>query len=158
MVEFGVMVVEKCVFVEKKFNQFIVKNCQDVKDGIVMLWIEKDIVVVCVGIKKKWKDFKMLKGKSYLMLVGDKVEEKVQVEFFIFQVQFKMFEQYISVNDVISKQCQDFWQIENQFIVLQEVVGCCQFMVQEKFLLVYKEEMFEYKWQLVDLGDKVVRQ
>ncbi|CAI4221179.1 unnamed protein product [Auanema sp. JU1783] len=158
MVESGATAAEKRALAEKKLNQLIAKNRQDAKDGIATLWTEKDIAAARAGIKKKWKDPKTPKGKSYSTPAGDKAEEKAQAELLTLQAQLKTLEQHTSVNDVISKQRQDLWQTENQFTVLQEAAGRRQLTAQEKSLLAHKEETLEYKRQLADLGDKVARQ
>lgn len=161
LLDAGLKPAEKRARAQEEFNKLVAKNKQDATDGIATRWTDSDIAKIRAGIDEKYKDRKTPKtpkGRQYTTPAGNKAEEGAQAELLTLQAQLKTLQQHTDVNDVLSKQRRDLWQTENQYAVLQEAAGRRQLSTQEKSLLAHKNETLEYKRQLADLGDKVVRQ
>ncbi len=158
LLDAGLKPAERRARAQEEFNKLVAKNKQDAIDGIATRWTDSDIAKIRAGIDSKYKDPKTPKGRQYTTPAGNKAEEGAQAELLTLQAQLKTLQQHTDANDVISKQRRDLWQTENQYAVLQEAAGRRQLSTQEKSLLAHKNETLEYKRQLADLGDKVVRQ
>lgn len=123
------------------------------KDGKIL---QADYNTLMAAAKKDYEStLKKPKQSGVKVSAGERQEDNSRTELLTLQTELRTLQAHAGANEKISQQRRDLWKAESQYAVLEEAAQRRQLSVQEKSLLVHKDETLEYKRQLADLGDKV---
>lgn len=121
-------------------------------------WSEQQRQQAVEGINKQFRPDKSAKTPAVKVEAGDRTLDNYNAETLALQAQLKVLQQHTGVNDVISQQRKQQWEIQAKFSVLEDAAKIRTLTKDEQSLLATKDRALAQAEVNAGIGDQIVIQ
>ncbi|TDX14862.1 lambda family phage tail tape measure protein [Buttiauxella sp. BIGb0552] len=161
----GTTAAEKRSKAQEELNKQIAANARAAKatqtlppESRVAKWSQEDIAKARKGIDELYKDPKVAKTPAVRVAAGDRSLDTYNAETLALQAQLKVLQQHTGVNDVISQQRKQQWEIQAKFSVLEDSAKSRTLTKDEQSLLATKDKALAQAEINAGIGDQIASQ
>lgn len=122
------------------------------------VWSDEERLKAVEGINKQFHPDKQAKSPSVKVTAGDRTLDVYNAETLSLQAQLKVLQQHTGVNDVISQQRKQQWELQAKFSVLENAAQNRALTKDEQSLLATKDKALALAEINASLGDQVANQ
>ncbi|QMJ04895.1 phage tail tape measure protein [Citrobacter freundii] len=164
----GTTTTEKRSQAVARLNKLIAENAKAAKetqflpkDQRVTLWSDADIARARKGIDEMYKEAKTAKTPAIKVSAGDRGFDSSSAETLTLQAQLKTLQEHRDINDVISQQRKQQWELISKITILETAANDPKgraLTLDEKSLLASKERLLSQADINAGLGDQIAKQ
>ncbi|MEG1112782.1 MAG: phage tail tape measure protein [Hafnia sp.] len=149
-------------------NKLIADNARQAKDTQyapaaqrIQLWSDADIARARKGIDEMYKSAKTAKTPAIKVSAGDRGFDSSNAETLTLQAQLKTLQEHRDINDVISQQRKQQWELISKITILEAAANDPKgraLTLDEKSLLASRERLLSQADINAGLGDQIAKQ